>query len=250
MSLEHLIVRPVVFVAAAASFVAVLAAAAAEMALRASELQEHRSELGQLLDAQEGERRQVAKTLHEDLAQALAGVLLGLRMLRRDAGGAALDEVHGQVVGVLDDVRNLATALRPSTLEHLGLVPALEGLALQSAGRLSVHAEAVPEWLPEPLPTGAYRLVQDALGAARSGSPVELTVRATDRELDLGLRLELDDETRLAAAHAWVAVLHGSLTFERVDGTTRLRARLPLPPDQDARAAAPDRQNIAWRWSS
>jgi signal transduction histidine kinase len=210
-----------------------------DAAALSARLRTARSELAQLLDAQEGERRQVAETLHEDLAQALAGVLLGLRMLRRDSSGEALDEVHGQVVGVLDDVRNLATALRPSSLEQLGLVSALEGLAHQSDGRLSLRVEGVPDSLPEPLPTGAYRLVQDALGAARPLSPVQLIVRATDLGLDLDLTLELDDETRLAAAHAWVAVLHGSLTVAPSKGMTRLRAHLPLPTsasDHDARA--------------
>jgi signal transduction histidine kinase len=213
-----------------------------EAAVLSAQLRKTRDGLGRLLDAQEGERRQVAATLHEDLAQALAGVLLGLRMLRKDASGEGLAEVQAQVVGVLDDMRSLATELRPSTLEQLGLVPALDGLARQSGGRLSVRAEGIPDSLPEPLPTGVYRLVQDALAAARPAGPVLLVVRATDGGLDLDVTLDLDDETPLAAAHAWVAVLHGSLALEpSSSGTTRLRAHLPLQPsvaDHDARATA------------
>jgi signal transduction histidine kinase len=212
-------------------------AAALGTQLRATraELDEHRSELGQLLDAQEGERRHVADTLHEDLAQALAAVLLGLRILRRDTDSDALDDVHGQVVGVLDDLRSLATSLRPSTLAQLGLGPALEGLAEQT-GRLSLEFDVVPSMLPEPLPTGAYRLVQEALAASRPDSAVNLHVRSNDGELVLDLDLELEDETRLAAANAWVAVLNGSLSVESSGARKRMYARLPLPA---AAAATP-----------
>ena len=81
------------------------------------DLLEQRSGLGRLLDAQEDERRRVAETLHEDLAQVLAAVLLGLRILRREApgsSGVSLDDLHAQVVGVLADVREVARGLLPT----------------------------------------------------------------------------------------------------------------------------------------
>ena len=218
------------------------AALGAQLRQTRDELREHRSELGHLLGAQEDERRRVAETLHENLAQALAGVLLGLRMLRREDRGDALEDVHGQVVGILDDLRDVATGLRPSSLAQLGLVPALEGLAHRVEGGLSVQADGVPEPLPEPLRTGVYRLIQDALAAARPAAPARLRVHGTDRSLDVDLRLELEDAAPLAAANAWAAVLGGSLHVEPSSGErTKLHARLPLPAGYyDARAAATD----------
>jgi signal transduction histidine kinase len=62
--------------------------------------------------------------------------MLGLRRLERSD---ALDDVHRQLLRVLDDVRGIATALRPPALGQLGLVPALQGLGL------TVHAHGVPE---------------------------------------------------------------------------------------------------------
>jgi hypothetical protein len=107
---------------------------------------------------------------------------------------------------------------------------------------LSVQADGVPEPLPEPLRTGVYRLIQDALAAARPAAPARLRVQGTDSSLDVDLRLELEDAAPLAAANAWAAVLGGSLHVEPSSGErTKLHARLPLPAGYyDARAAATD----------
>ena len=217
-------------------------AAALEAELRRvrDDLLEQRSGLGRLLDAQEDDRRRLAETLHEELAQVLAAVLLGLRMLRReDPGGGrrSLDELHAQIVGVLDDVRDMAGALRPTSLAELGVVPALEALARASRGSVSVHADNVPEPLPEPLRTGVDRLIESALATARPGAPADVRLTAADRQLDVVLELALEDaRERLAGARARVALMKGSLSAEPMPGgRTRARVRLPLQP---ARAGA------------
>jgi signal transduction histidine kinase len=203
----------------------------AELRQMRDDLLEQRSGLGRLLAAQEHDRQRVADTLHEELAQVLAAVLLGLRMVRRRGSfdDAALDELHGQVVGVLEDIRQLAGALRPAPLAHLGLVPALEALQDDFRG-LSVEAGGLPEPLPEPLRTGLYRLVESALRAARPGSPADVELRAAGRRLDLVVDVDLVDAAEpLAAARARAALLKGTLRPERLpDGRTRLRARLPV----------------------
>jgi signal transduction histidine kinase len=209
--------------------------AALEVELRRTheDLLEQRSGLGRLLDAQEDDRRRLAETLHEELAQVLAAVLLGLRMLRRQdpaAGGSSLDDLHGQVLDVLDEVRDLAGALRPSSLAQLGLVPALEALARDTHGDLAVEADAVPEPLPEPLRTSVYRLIESALSAARPGAPAGVRLTAADGRLDVVLELDLEGAGEpLAAARARVALMDGSLRVESLpDGRTCLRVGLPL----------------------
>jgi signal transduction histidine kinase len=199
------------------------------------DLLEQRSGLGRLLDAQEDDRRRLAETLHEELAQVLAAVLLGLRMLRREdpgAGGGSLDELHAQIVGVLDDVRDMAGALRPRSLAQLGLVPALEALARDAHGGLSVEADDVPEPLPEPLRTGVYRLIESALSTARPGAPADVRLTATGPRLDVVLELDLDGAREpLAAARARAALMNGSLRAEPMpDGRTRALVRLSLQP--------------------
>ena len=96
------------------------------------ELIEMRSGAGLVLQAEEDDKRRLAGKLHEDLAQVLAAVLLGLRMLERqdpDGRSATLEALHSQVAQVLADVRDVARELRPVVLDQLGLRSAVEALA-------------------------------------------------------------------------------------------------------------------------
>jgi len=210
------------------------AAVQAELLRVRDDLVEQRSGLGRLLDAQEDERRRVAETLHEDLAQVLAAVLLGLRILRRDApasSGVSLDDLHAQVVGVLADVREVARALLPASLTQLGLVPALEALADDRyRGSLEIDARDVPDPLPEPLRTGVYRLVEQAMTAHRAGRPARLRLSVSAGELDMTLALDVQHAAEpLAAARARAALLGGTLEVEpSPEGTACMRVRLPL----------------------
>jgi signal transduction histidine kinase len=207
----------------------------AELRRARDDLLAQRSGLGRVLDAQEHDRRRVAETLHEELAQVLAAVLLGLRMLRREAPngrGESLDELYRQVVGVLDDIRALAGELRPSSLAQLGLVPALEALRQD----LSVDAAGLPEAPPEPLRTGAYRLIEYAVAAVRPGGRAAVRLAGSDDGLDVLLDLDLEHPAEpVAAARAQAALMDGSVREERSPGGgTRLRVRLPA---QEARTA-------------
>ncbi len=202
----------------------------AELLRVQDDLFEQRSGLGRLLDAQEDDRRRAAEMLHEDLAQVLAAVLLGLRMLGREApeqDGVSLDELHAQVVGVLADVREVAGALRPSSLAQLGLVPALEALAQDG---LAIDATGMTGAVPEPLLTGVYRLVEQAMTAREAGRPGRLRLAVDAGELDMTLELEFKRSAEaLAAARARVALLGGTLECEPVHaGTARMRIRVPL----------------------
>jgi len=227
-------------VAAGAGAAAVAALAVGTVAGRFSDqmrsLLEQRRGLGHLLDAQEEERRRHADTLHDELAQILAAVLLNLRMLRRQGvASEALDELHDQVVGVLEEVRELATELRPSSLAQLGLAPALEAL-----DGVSVEAAGLSEPVPEPMRTGVYRFVEHVVSSAGSGARVR--VSASDDRLDVVLDADLNGPEPISAARAWIALLEGSLSAEPLTpGRTRMRVRLPL---QAARAGSVARTTV------
>jgi hypothetical protein len=200
---------------AIAPAVAVLAvgAVAGRFSDQMRSLLEQRRGFGQLLDAQEDDRRRHADRLHEELAQMLAAVLLNLRMLRRQGvDGESLDELHDQVAGVLEEIRELATELRPSSLASLGLVPALEALGVE------VEADEPARPLPEPLRTGVYRLVEDL-------APARVRLSTTGHRLDLVADAPLAGHRRLAAARGRAALLGGSV---RVVGDGSLHAKLPL----------------------
>ena len=100
-----------------------------------SHLAERGHQLRALITRQEAERHQVADELHEQAAQTLAGVLLGLRALEREleSGLAApkLGTLRSNVDSTLRTLRSLAVSLQPPVL-RLGLQAALESLAAEA----------------------------------------------------------------------------------------------------------------------
>ena len=126
--------------------------------------------LRRVVEAQELERRRLARELHDQTGQELTSVLLGLKAVeeaKSDAERAeALAAVREQVVETLHDVRRLAVELRPKALDDFGLVAALERLrdtfSEQTGMRVDLEAN-VGDRLPSDVETALYRIVQEAL---------------------------------------------------------------------------------------
>jgi signal transduction histidine kinase len=203
------------------------------------ELQRVRDELlgsrtgaGEVLRAQEVERSRVADKLQEDLAQVLSAVLIGLRMLERgDEAGrvAAASDVRAQVTAVLEQMRNLASTLRPSSLRQLGLATALEALAdasgdQRAAGVRIRGADGLPP-LPKLVEQDAYRLVEDLLQSAEAGCAVDLSLRAEDGALLVTATGDWKPEA-LGIARARVGARDGTLELAR--GGRTVHGVLPL----------------------
>jgi signal transduction histidine kinase len=126
--------------------------------------------LRRVVEAQELERRRLARELHDQTGQELTSVLLGLKAVEEAKDDAertrALAAVREQVVETLHDVRRLAVELRPKALDDFGLVPALERLrdtfAEQTGMRVDLESQ-IRERLPADVETALYRIVQEAL---------------------------------------------------------------------------------------
>lgn len=123
-----------------------------------------------VLAAQETERRRIAHELHDELGQALTAIKINLQaeeQLRQREDSLPMAENIRIVDQVLQQVRGLALALRPSMLDDLGLVPALRWLVEQTASRnaMQVRLQAPDpfERLAPDLETAAFRIVQEAL---------------------------------------------------------------------------------------
>jgi signal transduction histidine kinase len=162
-----------------AETLATRAATAVDLSQRVS-----RDSLRRVVEAQELERKRLARELHDETGQALTSILLGLRSLEE---GPAAAQVRELVVSTLQDVRRLAVELRPKALDDFGLVPALERLLdtfrEQSGLTVELEARIGAERLPPEVETALYRIVQEALtnivkhAAARHVS-VTLTLKA------------------------------------------------------------------------
>ena len=136
-----------------------------------------REMLGEILSAQEAERARVSRDLHDDIGQALTSVLLGLRLVESslendevalDDARRRTDDVRALVADALRRTRELAFDLRPTVLDDVGLLPALERLAQDMTTRgtttvaLAAHGFADAR-LPPEIETVIYRVVQEAL---------------------------------------------------------------------------------------
>jgi PAS domain S-box-containing protein len=171
---------------------AALAATNSELAAALSSLEaalsERRDLLGRLVAAQEEERRRISRELHDEMGQLLTGFSLRLRSLEgvlpppsAEAAAPLLSELRRLTEGMGREVHRLAVELRPTSLDDLGLVPALEAYTGEWAERTGVPAEFAAvgmdgERLPPLVETTAYRVVQEALNnAAKYAVPAGAT---------------------------------------------------------------------------
>ncbi len=142
----------------------------AEEELRTS-YEQQRNLASQLLTAQEGERRRIAREMHDDLTQRLAVAAIEISKLERSPtladAAARLAGVREQLVALSEDVHSLSRQLHPSILDDLGLVDALrsECARFQEHEGIEVRyrAEDVPADLPRDVCLGLYRIVQEGL---------------------------------------------------------------------------------------
>jgi PAS domain S-box-containing protein len=123
-----------------------------------------------LVRAQEDERRNIARELHDEIGQLLTGLSLILetsKHLPPDKAKAKLDEGQMLLNTLMGQVRNLSLNLRPAGLDHLGLVPALllhfERYTAITGIQVNFHHTDVERRFPGEIETTAYRVVQEAL---------------------------------------------------------------------------------------
>lgn len=93
----------------------------------------------QLLEVQENERRHLARELHDEVMQTLTVLKLSLGAVAQASTAATreLEESVETVDDLVEQVRNLSLDLRPSMLDDLGLVAALEWYCERQARRLN-----------------------------------------------------------------------------------------------------------------
>jgi signal transduction histidine kinase len=161
--------------------------------------QELRDLTARLQLVREEERTYLAREVHDELGQALTGLKIDLAWLKsRMTDRMLLDRVQSIIVridGAMDTVRRIATDLRPSVLDDLGLVAAVEWQAQEferSTGipvQLEMQAEHVE--LEDVCATTAFRILQETLtNVARhaQATRVNIALRVRAEALTLEVR--------------------------------------------------------------
>lgn len=229
--------------------------------LRYAELAHNRQELqdlsARLLDAQEGERRSLSRELHDEVGQALGLLLMDVgrlsNLLGSDAKGQEMvQRIKTVAERTVQTVRNMALLLRPSMLDDLGLVSAVEWYARELSRRgeveVDVKAENVSENLPDSLMVCIYRVVQEAVNnAQRHAQAKNVTVELTQTSTAIQVQIKDDGigfdakRTRgmgLLGMEERVKRLGGTIAIESGPGAgTTIRAELPLNKTDTGRDA-------------
>lgn len=209
----------------------------------------------QLLSAQEQERLQISRDLHDAIGQTLTGINVGLATLKNESAagsrdlGDAISRAQQLVERSMKTVHQFAWELRPTLLDDLGLVAALRSYAKTFSNRTGVRADFTANGRFDDLDadrsTALFRVAQGAL------SNVERHARARRASLDLrtvpgAVRLEVHDNGRsfdvgrmdrsktnrhlgLLVMRERVEMVGGSFSIDssRARGTT-VRADVPL----------------------
>ncbi|HZT43070.1 MAG TPA: sensor histidine kinase [Chthonomonadaceae bacterium] len=125
----------------------------------------------QLLEAQETERRHVARELHDEIGQDLTAMKIGLQAMERYLEGGKLETAIAESISIVDrllkQVRTLSVGLRPPLLDQMGLAAALDWhlerhvRSPELRTRLSVQPRALR--LSPEQETVCFRIAQEAL---------------------------------------------------------------------------------------
>ena len=154
-----------------------------------------------LVTAQEAERRNIARELHDEIGQALTVMQLNLQAMLlspvTDVVSPRLNESLALVERVLEQVRDISLNLRPSILDDLGLEPALRWYTERQAALVELKAEfhggSLEQRLDPVIETECFRIAQEALtNVVRHAQAKSVTVELREEEGQLHLRVRDD----------------------------------------------------------
>jgi PAS domain S-box-containing protein len=153
-----------------------------------------------LVEAQENERKVVARELHDGIGGKLTAIKYGIEKKLRESGpsrhhtGVSMEDILSVVKDAIDETRRVSKNLRPSTLDDLGLLRTINGLCREfedlSGISITKDTEIQENQVPEIVKITIYRILQEAVNnavkhsnadrvsvrLAENGGSVELTV--------------------------------------------------------------------------
>jgi signal transduction histidine kinase len=210
----------------------------------------------QLVGAQEQERKNLARELHDELGQRLTVLNLTLHRLQPyladDIALRTWREAEHEVSALIGQVRALSVSLRPPLLDYFGLEPSIRQLVERHFASTDIQYQleyaGVPAKLSGPIEITAYRLVQEGLtnvirhaqasrvvveiNGGESGDELEIVIRDNGKGFDAG-KPGLGDagmrSSGLLGMRERVELLGGRLQIASMPGQgTRIVASLPL----------------------
>jgi PAS domain S-box-containing protein len=155
-----------------------------------------------LVEVQENERRYISRELHDEAGQLLTSLMVDLRLLEKKASQPdeikkVIAEMEKSLNQVLENLHRVAMALRPASLDHVGLVPALsqhvEAIGEKHGLKVSFKSGKIRKRMPANVETVLYRIVQEALtNVVRHAHATRVDVVLTVRDDKLVVIVEDD----------------------------------------------------------
>jgi signal transduction histidine kinase len=127
---------------------------------------------GRLINAQEEERKRIARELHDDLNQSMALLSielaqLGQRIQKPRGLRSVVQSLQTQAQEISAEIHRLSYRLHPSKLDHLGLAAAVEGLCEEHFRnhelRIVFHQKGFPASIPNDVSLCVFRVAQESL---------------------------------------------------------------------------------------
>jgi PAS domain S-box-containing protein len=155
----------------------------------------------QVIQAQEAERREISRELHDVIAQTLTGISLRLASMQSQAGldakvfARTITHTRRLVEKSVDIVHQFARELRPAVLDDLGVIPALHAFLKNFSARTGIRshlkAYAGVEQMDMARRTVLFRVAQEALtnvGRHARASQVEINIRKLPASMAMEIR--------------------------------------------------------------
>jgi PAS domain S-box-containing protein len=206
---------------------------------------------GKLIEAQEEERRRIARELHDDICQRLAIVSIELEQANRNGSSPAtrerLEEIRLHCAGIANDIQSLSRQLHSSRLDYLGIAAAIGGFCREFAKQYKLDIHFIDENLPPQLAKSTslclFRVTQEALHNAVKYSGVNrftVELRGVAEEVylvvsDAGSGFDLEkaqaqEGIGLMSMQERVRLVQGRFHVESRPGHgTRITAVVPAP---------------------
>ncbi|MDR3562642.1 MAG: HAMP domain-containing protein [Negativicutes bacterium] len=209
--------------------------------------------LQKVIVAQEDERKRIARELHDETGQTLTSLMMGLKSLAESCPATAqecrIDEMRAVVKTTLGEIHRLAVELRPSILDDMGLIPALEKYVSDYRDAHGIDVDLHVTWgvnhrVAHEVEVTVYRIVQEALtniSKYAKAENVSVIITCDDKGLEaiveddgIGFVVEeLGEDARnklgLYGMQERASLVGGTFTIESSPGRgTTIYARIPL----------------------
>jgi signal transduction histidine kinase len=207
---------------------------------------------GRLINAQEDERRRIARELHDDINQQLAMLAIELQGVERAAPQLTrlqltqrLRSLWARTNTVSEDLQRISHRLHPSRLEFLGLAGALRGLGEEFKRHSGVEADVqihpLPALLSKEVSLALFRVAQEALHNCRKHSKArhmvlelfsvasDVVLRISDDGVGFDVLAVADKSLGIPSMEERLRLIEGTLEISSHPGAgTQIEARVPL----------------------